>query len=275
MIASARWLRVAVVTAGALVAALTLGGAEAKSRKGAVPAAAQPPRTLRVCLVSSAAEDASAAAWRGLVEHLRREPRLQCDLLTINPAGGGFAGSGRLLESDAAVFLLPGGRWDDVTLATLRRFFSSPKGWVTLGSTGEAWEGWVGFDAEVLGVRRGRAGQDNLGAAERLLFRPHPIWEGVTNATRVGVALTTRRDLVRHGESAPGVEVILEGETAQGRTPVAWTRTREGARGFHLGLGHDDEVAQPGYWRAVRNALFWVTGTPPPADAVVAKKSED
>jgi hypothetical protein len=275
VISPIRSFRRAGLVCWTLAAAVALGAAEAKPRKAAAPAAAQPPRTLRVCLVSAVPEAAPSSAWSGLVDHLRREPRLQCELLTISSAGGGFGAGARLLEADVAVFLLPRVRLDEASLATLRRFFSSPKAWVTLGSTGEAWASWVGFDVDVLGVRSGLVGQDNLGAAERLLFRPHPIWEGVTNATRIGVALTTRRELVRHGETAPGVEVILEGETAQGRAPVAWTRTREGVRGFHLGLGHDDEVSQPGYWRAVRNALFWVTGTPPPADAAVARKSED
>jgi hypothetical protein len=263
----------AAITVGAVLA----GAAEPAPRKAGGSSAAKPAQPLRICLVSGTQDDPADlnnASLAGLDEHLRREPRLRCELLTLDAAGTGSDGIERLLEADAAVFLVRRRSLAGPQFAVVRRFFESGKGCVVLGTTSGGWENWPGFDVEVIGARRD-APPGGFGAAERLLFRPHPIWDGVTNSTKLGVALTTRRELDRHVDLAPDTEVILEGETARGRTPVAWTRTRGEARLVYVGLGQADEVAQPGYRRMVRNALYWVTRTTPPAEAVVARKSED
>lgn len=273
------WIRLLAAALGLLCTAAS--GAEpaapkAKAAKSA-PEAPRPP--LRVCLVSGANDSkpyVTDTTLRDLAEYLRREDRMVCEVVVMDAAGKNFVHLERLLEADAAIFFVRRKTPEPAQLAVLRQFFASGKGFIALRSTSHAWENWPDFDVEVLGARYGRNGTGNFGDAERLIFKPHAIWEGVTNPTKIGVALTTRRDLYRYGDLAPDLDIILEGETKNGRMPVAWTRTREaGGRLFHVALGYAEEVAMPGYRRMVRNALYWVTKTPVPADKTVTKKTED
>jgi hypothetical protein len=263
-----------------LLSCLAFGAEPAAPKAKATNAAQEPPRPpLRVCLVSGANDSkpyATDTTLRDLAEYLRKEDRMVCDVVVLDAAGRNFVNLERLLAADAAIFFVRRKTPAAAQLALLRQFFASGKGFIALRSTSHAWENWPDFDVEVLGARYGRNGTGNFGDAERLIFKPHPIWEGVTNPTKIGVALTTRRDLYRYGDLASDLDIILEGETKNGRMPVAWTRTREGGgRLFHVALGYAEEVAMPGYRRMVRNALYWVTRTPLPADKAVTKKSGD
>ncbi|MBI4621725.1 MAG: ThuA domain-containing protein, partial [Verrucomicrobia bacterium] len=239
---------------------------------------AETPRTFRVCLVSGANESkpySTDTSLRALADYLQTEHKMICDVLVVNAAGTGFDGVERLLDADAAVFFVRRKKLDEHNLAVIRRFFASGKGVIALRSTSHAWLDWPDFDAEVLGAKYGRNGTGNFGDAERLLFRPHPIWEGVVNPTKIGVALTTRRDLYRYTDMAPDITVILEGETKNGRMPVAWTRVHSETRIFHVALGYADEMESPAYRQMVRNAVYWVTNTKPPAPKAPPKKTED
>lgn len=256
-----------------LLAVRTVAAAELKAREP--QAAPSPP--LRVCLVSGANESkpyGTDASLRELADYLRTEHKMICEVLVTNPAGTGFENVDRLLEADAAVFFVRRKKLDEHNLSVLRRFFASGKGVVALRSTSHGFENWPEFDAEILGARYGRNGTGNFGDAERLLFKPHAIWEGVVNPTAIGVALTTRRDIYRYTDFAPDVTVLLEAETRNGTMPVAWTRIHERTRIFYAGLGYSEEVESPGYRQMVRNALFWVTNTKPPAPTR-QKKEED
>jgi hypothetical protein len=270
------WIRQAFVSFVG-VPALVFGAATATSAAKSAKEAPRP--ALRVCLVSGANDSkpyATDTTLKELADYLRKEDKMVCEVVVMNPVGTGFVNLERLLEADAAIFFVRRKTPDPAQLAILRQFFASGKGFIALRSTSHAWENWPDFDVEVLGARYERNGTGNFGNAERLIFKTHPIWEGVTNPTKIGVALTTRRDLYRYGELAPDLDVILEGETKNVRVPVAWTRTREGgARLFHVALGYAEEVAMPGYRRMVRNALYWVTKTPVPADKTVTKKSDN
>lgn len=270
------WIQLAVAGLAFLPVPGFAAALEAPATKAA-KAAPRPP--LRVCLVSGANDSkpyATDTTLKELADYLRQEDKMLCEVVVMNPAGTGFVNLERLLEADAAIFFVRRKTPDAAQLAILRQFFASGKGFIALRSTSHAWENWPDFDVEVLGARYGRNGTGNFGNAERLIFKTHPIWDGVTNPTKIGVALTTRRDLYRYGEMAPDLDIILEGETKNGRMPVAWTRTREGgARLFHVALGYAEEVAMPGYRRMVRNALYWVTKTPVPVEKPAAKKTDD
>jgi type 1 glutamine amidotransferase len=264
--------RIRLVTVSLGFWASLAGAADPKAAAPALP-------PLRVCLVSGANDSkpyATDTTLRDLAAFLSKEDKMVCEVVVMNAAGTGFVNLERLLEADAAIFFVRRKTPDAAQLAILRQFFASGKGFIALRSTSHAWENWPDFDVEVLGARYGRNGTGNFGNAGRLIFKSHPIWEGVTNPTKIGVALTTRRDLYRYSEFAPDLDVILEGETKHGRMPVAWTRTREdGGRLFHVALGYADEVAMPGYRRMVRNALYWVTRTPLPIDRPAPKKPEN
>ena len=257
----------------AFFAARPASAAELKAREP--QAAPSPP--LRVCLVSGANESkpySTDASLRELADYLRTEHKMICEVLVANAAGTGFENIDRLLEADAAVFFVRRKKLDEHNLAVLRRFFASGKGVIALRSTSHGFENWPEFDAEILGARYGRDGTGNFGDAERLVFKPHAIWEGVVNPTAIGVALTTRRDIYRYSDFAPDVTVLLEAETRNGTMPVAWTRIHDRTRIFYAGLGYSEEVESPGYRQMIRNALFWVTNTKPPAPAR-QKKEED
>lgn len=236
-----------------------------------------PARPLRVCLVSGANESKdyrSDQTLRGLADYLQKEHKMVCEVLVANAAGAGFDNVDHLLEADAAVLFIRRKKLDAHNLEVFRKFLASGKGVIAIRSTSHGWENWADFDTQVLGAKYPRDGSGNFGNAERLLFKPHPIWDGVVNPTKLGVALTTRRDIFRYSDLAPDVNVLLEAETEKGTMPVAWTRERGNARVFYVGLGYAEEVESAGYRQMVHNALYWVTKTKPPAPKS-AKKGED
>jgi hypothetical protein len=255
---------------GLLVAGSIVGTAAAEE-----VAAKEAP--LKVCLVSGANEPdnyRSDSTLKALAEYLRKEYKMTCEVLVANQAGTGFENIDRLLEADAAVFFVQAKRLDAHNLSVIRRFFETGKGVVALGSTSHGWENWPEFDTEVLGAKYPRDGSVNFGKAERLIFKTHPIWDGVVNPTKVGVSLTTRRNICRFEQIAPDASVILEAETSNGTMPVAWTRMQNGKRIFHVALGYPEEAESPGYRQMIRNSLFWVTSRKPPAPKA-GKKSDD
>lgn len=205
---------------------------------------------LRVALVSGAETYRSDAAFAGLAEYLEREHGMRCEVLSFDASGTRLPGIERLLEADTAVFHVRRKTLVPEQLAILKRFFASGKGFVALRSTSHGWENWKEFDREILGMRYGGPGGNNFGLAERLHRSPHPIWEGVAG-------LDTRKDLYRVSEPAADTTVILEGETKNGRMPVAWTRPHGRARLVYLALFY--EIDQPPLRRAVANALRWVS----------------
>lgn len=226
----------------ALLAAFSLPGAAAQQ--------AGTNRPLRVALVSGAETYKSDAAFAGLAAYLEREYGMRCEVLSFDASGTRIPGIERLLEADTAVFHVRRKTLPPEQLAILKRFFASGKGFVALRSTSHGWENWKEFDREVLGMKYGGQGGGNFGLAEKLNFTPHPVWEGT-------VGLDTKKDIYRVSEPAPDVSIILEGETKNGRMPVAWTRPHGGSRLVYLALFY--ELDQPPLRRAVANALRWVS----------------
>jgi type 1 glutamine amidotransferase len=233
-----------------LVVAAALGSVQRVH--AANPPAAKP---LRVCLVSGANDSAPYATDRslaGLAAYLEKHHGMTCQLVTWDPAKAEFDRLERLLEADAAVFFVRRKTPNARDLDVLKRFFASGHGFVALRSTSHAWENWPEFDAEVLGAKYGGPKGGNFGNAEKLIYRPHPIWEGAGD-------FDTQCDLYRYGPTAPDVTVLLEGQTQNGLTPVAWTRPLRGGRLFHLALGYAYDVEKPSFRRIVANALRWVS----------------
>ena len=216
-------------------------------------AAAPAGKPLRVCLVSGAETYQSDKAFAGLAEYLEREHGMKCEVLSFTPDGKSLPGIERLLEADTAVFHVRRKTLNPEHLAVLKKFFASGKGFVALRSTSHGWENWKEFDREVLGMKYGGPGGNNFGNAEKLHFRDHPVWAGVRG-------LETKKDLYRVTEPAPDITVILEGETKNGRVPVAWTRPHHQARLVYIALFY--EMDQPPFRRAIANALNWVTAAP-------------
>lgn len=222
-------------------------------------AATSPERkSLRVCLVSGANDSAPYATDRtlaALARTLETDYGMKCTLLVLNAAKTGFDNIDALLAADAAVFFVRRKTPDTHNLAVLRKFFSSGKGFVALRSTSHAWENWPDFDAEVLGAKYGGPKGGNFGNVDTLTYQAHPIWEGARD-------FDTRCDIYRYGPVAPDVNVIMEGENKNGRMPVAWTRTHNGARLFHFALGYAYDLEKPAFGRIVANALRWVSEPP-------------
>lgn len=215
-------------------------------------------RPLRVAIVSGAETYKSDVVFAGLAEYLTREHSMRCDLLPFSPDGTSIVGIERLLEADTAVFHVRRKTLNPEHLAILKRFFYSGKGFVALRSTSHGWENWKEFDREILGMKYGGMGGGNYGTALGLHFKPHPIWEGTEG-------LTTKKDLYNVSEPAADITVILEGETAKGRIPVAWTRPHLGSRLFYMALFY--EIDQEPFRRSIANALKWVTAPASPGTA--------
>lgn len=164
---------------------------------------------LRVSLGSGANDSAPYATDRtlaSLARYLASDHAMNCTVLTWDPATAGFRDIDRLLDADVAIFFVRRKPPNPHNLAVLQNFFSSGKGFIALRSTSHAWENWPDFDTEILGAKYGGPQGGNIGDAEKLLFRPHPVWAG-------GESFTTRCDLYRYGPMAADVTVILEGET--------------------------------------------------------------
>jgi type 1 glutamine amidotransferase len=221
---------------------MPLSAAPANPSGGAKP--------LRVCLVSGAETYRSDEAFARLAEYLEREHGMKCEVLKFSADGRELPGLERLLEADTAVFHVRRKTLKPEDLAGLKKFFDSGKGFVALRSTSHGWENWKEFDREVLGMKYGGPGGNNFGNAEKLHFKPHPVWDGVEG-------LDTKKDLYRVTEPAPDIEVILEGQTRNGRVPVGWTRPHGQSRLVYLALFY--EIDQPPFQRAIANALRWVT----------------
>lgn len=192
----------------------------------------------------------SDEAFAALGDYLQREHGMRCEVLRFGEDKSSLIGIEKLLEVDAAVFHVRRKTLKPEQLELLKKFFASGKGFVALRSTSHGWENWKDFDREVLGMKYGGPGGNNLGNAEKLHFRPHPIWEGVEG-------LETKKDLYRVSEPASDLTVILEGETKNGRAPVAWTRPHHGGRLAYIALFY--EIDQPPFRHAIANALRWVT----------------
>jgi type 1 glutamine amidotransferase len=227
----------------ALVAGVVVASMEAAGAGGT-------PRPLRVALVSGAETYHSDEAFAALGQYLQREHGMRCEVLSFGTDPTSLNGIERLLEADTAVFHVRRKTPKPEQLAILKRFFASGKGFVALRSTSHGWENWPEFDREVLGMKYGGPGGNNFGDAEKLHFKPHPIWDGTAG-------LDTKKDLYRLTEPSADITVILEGETKNGRVPVAWTRPHHGGRLFYMALFY--EIDQPPFQRAMANALRWVT----------------
>jgi len=226
----------------------------------AAQAPAKPP--LRVIFVSGAESYNTDQGFADLADYLRREHGMECEVLRMSPDQTEIVGIERLLQADTAVFHVRRKTLNPQNLAVLKRFFASGKGFVALRSTSHGWENWREFDTEVLGAKYGGPGGGNFGVATKLHFKNHPIWRGVEG-------LDTKKDLYRVTEVAPDITVILEGETRNGTVPVGWTRPHHSSRLFYLALGYQQDMEQPGFRRAIANALSWVTA---PASAPGAEK---
>ena len=223
------------------------------------PAAKKP---LKVVLVSGAESYKSDEAFTELARYLEKEHGMQCEVLTFSEDKTSIVGIEKLLAADTAVFHVRRKTLKPEHLAILKKFFESGKGFVGLRSTSHGWENWKEFDQQVLGMKYGGPGGNNMGIAEKLHLKPHPIWEGV-------VGLETKKDLYRVSEPASDITVILEGDTKNGRTPVAWTRAHKNSRLFYMALFY--ELNQPPFQRAIANALKWVTE---PSGATTRKKRD-
>lgn len=236
---------------------LQLGSAALLASAAGLGGATEARRPLRVALVSAAETYRSDEAFAKLGEALSRQYGMLCDLIRMNEKQDGFVDGDKLLQADTAIIHSRRKTLDERNLALWRKFVSSGKGFVALRSTSHGFENWPAFDQEILGARYGGRGKDGTwGNAQRLHFKPHPIWEGVQG-------VNTKRDIYRIVDVAPDVNVILEGENERGRVPVGWTREVKGRRLFYLALGYPEEIQHPGFVRAMANALFWVTHRSP------------
>jgi hypothetical protein len=232
----------------ALAVAALAGGVLVDQTEAASAAGMRKP--LRVALVSGAETYHSDEAFAALGDYLRREHGMQCEVLSFDGDSSSLSGIERLLEFDTAVFHVRRKTPKPEHLASSSGSSLRERVFVALRSTSHGWENWKDFDREVLGMKYGGPGGNNFGDAEKLHFKSHPIWEGTAG-------LDTKKDLYRLTEPASDITVILEGETKNGRVPVAWTRPHHGGRLFYMALFY--EIDQPPFRRAIANAIHWVT----------------
>lgn len=235
-----------------LTALVFIGMLAPATLPAATPSGSRAGQPLRVCLVSGAETYHTDEDFATLADYLRREHGMQVEILRMSEDQKSIVGIERLLKADTAVFHVRRKTLNAENLAILKRFFDSGKGFVALRSTSHGWENWRDFDQTVLGAKYGGPGGNNMGNAIRLHFKPHPIWAGTEG-------FDTKGDLYRMTEFAPDIDIILEGETKNGRVPVGWTRVRNGGRLFYLAMGRREDIQRTPFQRAIANAIHWVT----------------
>lgn len=221
----------------------------------ALATAQRSPRSPTICLVSGSHDSKPYSTDTSLAElgrYLETEHAMSSRVLVWQEQEKGFREIEQLLECDAAIFFVRRKTPNPRNLDMLRRFFASGKGVIALRSTSHAWENWSDFDVEVLGAKYGGAKGGNFGNVDRLIYKPHPIWNG-------GEDFDTHCDIYRYTDVAADVNVIMEGENKNGRMPVAWTRERNRGRLFHLALGYAYDVEKHSFRRIVANAVHWVS----------------
>lgn len=217
--------------------------------------AGDPPRKLRVALVSGSVEyksDESLAAFGKLLE--AGHP-YEC-VRVFRKTDADLPGLDKLAGCDVAVFFTRRLTIDGEQLDRVKKFVASGKPIVGVRTASHGFQNWLAMDKDVFGGDY----RNHFGAGPKCAVTPtpagkdHPILRDVE-------AFASAGSLYKNKRVADDVTVLLTGTTPAGTEPVAWTRERAAGgrtqRVFYTSLGHPDDFRDPAFQRLLVNALGW------------------
>ncbi len=221
----------------------------------AVVAAGDPPRKLRVALVSGSVEYKSDESLAAFGKRLEADYPVEC-VRVSRRTDADLPGLDKLAGCDVAVLFtrrltLPGDQLDHV-----RRFVASGKPVVGVRTASHGFQNWPGMDRDVFGGDY----RNHYGAGPKCEVKPAAAGKGHPVLRDVG-AFASVGSLYKNKAVAADVTVLLTGTTPAGTEPVAWVRERSVGgrtqRVFYTSLGHPDDFRDAAFQRLLVNALGW------------------
>ena len=218
-------------------------------------AAADPPKKLRVALVSGSVEYQSDESLAAFQKRLEAGYPVEC-VRIFRKTDTDLPGLDKLADCDLAIFYTRRLKLDDAQLGHVKKYLASGKPVVGLRSASHGFQTWLAMDQEVFGGDY----QNHYGAGPRCEVKvsaahnDHPVLRQVEGFTSPG-------SLYKNKGVAADVTVLLTGTTPAATEPVAWVRERtvggRKQRVFYTSLGHPDDFKQPAFQRLLLNAIRW------------------
>jgi type 1 glutamine amidotransferase len=213
----------------------------------------QPPRPLRVCLVSGAKlyqSDESLAAFQ---QHLEQRYPVKCSR-AFRKADDDLPGLEALDQCDCAVIFTRRMTIAGEQLERIRRYCGRGGALIGLRTASHGLHNWLAMDKEVFGGDYQNHYQDDQPTAVKIAAaaKDHPVLAGVE-------PFTSRGTLYINNHLAPDTTVLLTGSIPGHAHPVAWVRLHQGGRVFYTSLGHPDDFTLASFLRLLLNALAWTT----------------
>jgi len=154
----------------------------------------------------------------------------------------------------------------------IKAYLNAGKPLVALRTASHGFQEWPEFDKEVLGgnysfhydgePEKRLIGDDGMryvtgepsGPVQQVSIneaeKNHPVLKGVKN-------FSSKYSLYKTAPIATDATLLLTGQTAEGKEPLAWARMHNGGRVVYIALGGVQDWKNPIFVQLVTNALFW------------------
>jgi type 1 glutamine amidotransferase len=234
----------ATLAIGLLVVALTAESDAAGEKKA----------TLKVCLISGAAEYESDASLSKLQDYLEKNYAAKCSR-AFAKSESDLPGLENLDTCDVAVLFTRRLKLEGKQLERIKKYCLSGKPLVGIRTASHAVQTWLDLDHEVFGGNYKNHYPEGPLTAVTLVesSKESPILQGVKPYKSAG-------SLYKNPGVAKDVHVLLTGSNGAHTEPIAWTRLYKGGRVFYTSLGHQKDFAEPSYLRLIANAVMWTAG---------------
>jgi HEAT repeat protein/type 1 glutamine amidotransferase len=208
-------------------------------------------------MLSGSKEYRSAESLAAFKAWLESRYEARCTMSLGADGGRSLPGLDALKGADVLVVFCRRMKLPAEQLAPIRDWCRAGKPVVGIRTASHAFQTWLAFDKEVLGgdyKGHGRA-EPQVRVTIASAGAGHPVLAGVWPWTRAG-------KLYRNPAPAGDVTVLLTGKGKGGAQPLAWVRTRRGARVFYTSMGLPDDFQSADFRRLLANALFWTAARP-------------
>lgn len=217
---------------------------------GSLRAAEAP--ALRVKLLSASAEYESDKSLAGLQKLLEDKYRIVCSRSFGRDKGNELPGLEDLEGTDLVIVFTRRVNLPPAQLAALKKYLAAGRPMIGVRTASHAFENYKEFDREVWGGSY----KGHFTNSEAKIY---PAPGRADHPVLAGVGSFTSRKLYKNPALLDEVTVLLEGETATVREPVAWVRNNHGGRVFYTSLGVQSDFEDENFRRLLVNAVFWVT----------------
>jgi type 1 glutamine amidotransferase len=241
------WFRT-VTRAFTLIAAIVAVG----GGRGVMAAGPEP---LRIHMISGVKEYKSAESLPAWADRLERRYGVQCTLSMGTDYAKKLDKLNKLKQADLLVLFCRRLKLNEESWQKIRAYLDSKGPILGIRTASHAFDkNMPNFDVDVLGGNY----QGHYGAREAVAVevpesaRQHPILKGVTPWSRPG-KLYKSRDL------ADTTQVLLYGQAAGQKEPLAWTNTASERRVFYTSMGLAGDFQDNRFLRLLENGIEWTT----------------